>query len=89
MRKGSCVACLVGALRTTDFRVHSSRHQLQLWYSYSTFQGSHVRLPRYETVVDLTLAVNKTQKRGRPITMLLGRISKMMKLYMLNLTKVS
>ena len=89
MRKGSCVACLVGALRTTDFRVHSSRHQLQLWYSYSTFQGSHVRLPRYETVVDLTLAVNKTQKRGRPITMLLGRISEMMKLYMLNLTKVS
>ena len=47
MRKGSCVACLVGALRTTDFRVHSSRHQLQLWYSYSTFQGSHVRLSRY------------------------------------------
>ena len=47
MRKGSCVACLVGALRTTDFRVHSSRHQLQLWYSYSTFQGPHVRLPRY------------------------------------------
>ena len=53
------------------------------------FQGSHARLPRYETVVDLTLAVNMTQKRGRPITMLLGRISEMMKLYMLNPTKVS
>ena len=53
------------------------------------FQGSHARLPCYETVVDLTLVVNMTQKRGRPITMLLGRISEMMKLYMLNLTKVS